>query len=276
MYFIAPLQKPGKAKGPIKNLRPLTLLNGARKILSLITLKRVEHQIYNYTGAWQCAYKQGRSCADLVWAQRILVSVVLRKEWQYTTVGIDMSAAFDTICRGTIINLLKDAGCSQDDIRLVQYLLSSTKLRVRVNNNISAEFETTLGSFQGDSLSGKLFTLCLAGALNHLRVVTLRPNPPILPNGFPTEWEYADDVDFSDEDPDTLDAILSVAKNILSEWNLFMNEEKTEKTLVYITQKNEVNSDGNPIYGNEGWRTRKALGSLLCTIKDIECIVGVN
>ena len=64
--IITPLQKPGKAKGPIKNLRPLTLLNGARKILSLITLKRVEHQIDNYTGAWQCAYKQGRSCADLL------------------------------------------------------------------------------------------------------------------------------------------------------------------------------------------------------------------
>ena len=116
----------------------------------------------------------------------------------------------------------------------------------------------------------------MAGALNQLRAVSIRPNPPVLPNGFPTEWEYADDVDFSDEDPDALKTILSMGKVILSEWNLFMNEEKTETTLVYIAQKDEVNSDGNPVYGNEGWRTRKALGSLLCTSKDIErrCQLG--
>ena len=30
--FLTPLQKPGKPKGPIKSLRPLCLLNGARKL----------------------------------------------------------------------------------------------------------------------------------------------------------------------------------------------------------------------------------------------------
>ena len=48
--------------------------------------------------------------------------------------GIDMSAAFDTIKRSTILNLLADAGCSDDDIGLVRFLLSNTKIRVRVNN----------------------------------------------------------------------------------------------------------------------------------------------
>ena len=51
--------------------------------------------------------------------------------------GIDMSAAFDTIKRSTILNLLADAGCSDDDIRLVRFLLSNTKIRVRVNNTCS-------------------------------------------------------------------------------------------------------------------------------------------
>ncbi|KAL5260754.1 hypothetical protein ACHWQZ_G010791 [Mnemiopsis leidyi] len=38
--FITPLAKPGKPPGEEKSLRPLTLCNGARKLLSLITLKR--------------------------------------------------------------------------------------------------------------------------------------------------------------------------------------------------------------------------------------------
>ena len=32
-----PLQKPNKEKGPLKNLRPINLLNTSRKILSMIT-----------------------------------------------------------------------------------------------------------------------------------------------------------------------------------------------------------------------------------------------
>ena len=45
---IKTLPKPGKEEGPIKNLRPITLLNGMRKILSLITLSRIEHKINQY------------------------------------------------------------------------------------------------------------------------------------------------------------------------------------------------------------------------------------
>ena len=59
-----------------------------------------------------------------------------------------MSRAFDTI-RDTIINILKDAGCSWDDIRVVQYLLPNTFIRVRVNSSLSEEFESLLGAFQG-------------------------------------------------------------------------------------------------------------------------------
>ena len=63
---IAPLQKRKKPIGPLKNLRPLTLSNSARKILSMATLKRIESKVNNFTGPWQCAYKQARSCADIV------------------------------------------------------------------------------------------------------------------------------------------------------------------------------------------------------------------
>ena len=83
--------------------------------------------------------------------------------------GLDMTSAFDTINRTTILNLLSDAGGSEDDIRLVRFLLSKTKIKVKVNSAISIEFESSIGSPQGDSLSGTLFTLTLAGALHHLR-----------------------------------------------------------------------------------------------------------
>jgi hypothetical protein len=271
--IITPLQKPGKPKGPKENLRPLTLSNGVRKILSLVTLHRIGDKVDQYTGPWQAGYKHGRSCSDLVWCQRMLISVVQNRHFEFHKMGIDMSKAFDTIKRQTILNLLKDAGCNQDEIRLVRLLLSNTKLKVRVNNNLSAEFESVIGAFQGDSLSGNLFTLTLAGALNHLRVILTalldRPNPPIAENGMPNESEYADDVDFLDEDLPTLQAIFPISEKVLKEWNLNVNNTKTEFVHFHLANKGDLKPDSTPLSGNEEWRASKLLGSLLCSTKDI-------
>ena len=45
--------------------------------------------------------------------------------------GIDMSSAFDTIRRTSILQLLVECGCDDDEVRLVCLLLSDTKLRVK-------------------------------------------------------------------------------------------------------------------------------------------------
>ena len=102
--ILTPLQKPGKPKGPPKSLRPLNLLNGVRKVLSIVCANRIQDNVNYYTGPWQCGYKQNRSCADLVWSQRMLISVMLRKQHEFYKMGIDMSSAFDTIKRSTIFD----------------------------------------------------------------------------------------------------------------------------------------------------------------------------
>ena len=269
--ILTPLQKPHKPLGPVKSLRPLNLLNGVRKILSVIALNRTQNQINMYTGPYQCAYKSGHSCADIVWSQRMLISVVLRKHCEVYKMGIDMTSAFDTIKRSTILRLLVDAGCSADDVRLIRMLLANTTVRVRVNNETSAEFTSTNGAFQGDSLSGALFTLSLAGGLHHLRaVVVYRPNPPITDSGMPAEWEYADDVDFVDDDLENLEQLLPKCTEILSEWDLHVNESKTEFVKLYVANKGDLDNDGKLLTGNEAWRVSKSLGSLLCSTRDIQ------
>jgi len=276
--ILTPLQKPGKPKGPMKSLRPLMLLNGSRKIMSLIVLSRISEKIDQYTGPWQAAYKNGRSCADLVWAQRMLISVVQTKDWEYSKMGIDMSAAFDTIKRKTVLKLLVDAGCTDDEVRLVRYMLANTKLRVRVNSDMSVEFESSIGAFQGDSLSGKLFTLVLAGALYDVRSRLQRSEPPVSPEGLPEEKEYADDVNYLSEDMDELKDMLPQIKDILAEWNLFVNDTKTEYASVHLADKGELNDKGKEIRSGklEEWRSEKLLGSLLGSAEDIRrrCHLG--
>ena len=81
-------------------------------------------------------------------------------------------------------------------------------------------FESLLGAFQGDSLSGKLFTLVLAAALHHLRAITGRPNPPVWEGiGIPMEWQYSlNDCDLNDEDKAVLVELEKQAKIMLGEW----------------------------------------------------------
>ena len=112
--------------------------------------------------------KQRRSCVDIVWAQRMLISVVLTCHWNFHKMGIDISRAFDIINR-MILDVLILAGCGSDDLRLVCILLAGTSITVRVKSSWSAWFETTIGSLQGDCLSLVLFTCYLAAALRCVR-----------------------------------------------------------------------------------------------------------
>ena len=162
--ILVALPKPGKPLGPLTSLRPIVLLNSVRKIVSIITLQRIRPKVDAFTGASQSGFKQGRSCADIIWVQRMLISVVLTRHWDFHKMDIDMSHAFDTINREKIVDVLSLAGCETDDLRLACILLAGTNITVCVMLSWSAWFETTIGSPQGDSLSPVFFTCYLAAA----------------------------------------------------------------------------------------------------------------
>ena len=109
--------------------------------------------------------------------------------------------------------------------------------QVKLKDALSSNFNSTLGAFQGDSLSGKLFTLVLAGALYDVRKKTGRSEPPISAEGLPKQWEYADDVDYEDESIDSLEKMFPQIRDILSDWNLFVNDTKTEYSRFYLADK---------------------------------------
>ena len=77
------------------------------------------------------------------------------------------------INRQTVLNVLDDAGCTDDEIKMVQLelLLSNTILKIKVNNSFLVEFQSMTGAFQGDALSGNLFTIVEAAVLHHLRSI---------------------------------------------------------------------------------------------------------
>ena len=51
------VQKQGKPKGQLTSLRPITLLNSIRKILSNITMNRIRKKTEKYIGSYQSGFR---------------------------------------------------------------------------------------------------------------------------------------------------------------------------------------------------------------------------
>ena len=81
---------------------------------------------------------------------------------------LDMSRAFDTIQRGSVIEYLKEI-INPDELHLVSLLIKDVKLQVKCDNFIGREFTTNIGSPQGDCASPLLFILVLSEALKKIK-----------------------------------------------------------------------------------------------------------
>ena len=247
--LLIPLQKPGKKKGPPQNLRPITLLNSIRKVLSTVVLNRIRPKVEEYVSDSQSGFRLNRSTSDVVWAHRwITAKVQCDPTLEIKITGLDMTAAFDTIDRGKLLSILKDL-LEDDELRIIQYLLSETEINVQIKGNDKERpFISNIGTPQGDALSPVLFIIYLEHALRDLRENQTLENHPTIP----TEIIYADDTDFVGENHPNIKEIEETLQN----HNLRVNVDKTE----LLTIRKDT----------EEWKKSKKVGSLLGSKEDIE------
>ena len=255
------LQKPGKDRGPVKNLRPVILLLIIRKLLSNIVLERIRPQYEQYISPTQSAYRSNRSTADIVWAHRFMITKSMTWPITLYITGLDLSAAFDTIRRDELMTIL--AGIvGSDELRMIRLLLSNTTLEVRMKEATTNPFASNVGSPQGDAISGVLFNIYLEDALRRVRA-KLNADTPSTEHSYarprlsmPKELCYADDSDYPTLSTSHRDRILDATYEILPQRNLKVNQDKTEHTVVQQS-------------GNTQWRKVRKLGSLLGDSEDI-------
>ena len=271
--LLAPIPKPGKPKGPTKNLRPVTLLPIVRKILSCIVHNRIKPNLKEYLSPAQSAYREGRSTSDIVWAYRWMAAKTQTVKETILVTGIDLSSAFDTIDRYKLINLLENV-IEPDELQMIKVLLNKTSLSIKMKGVTATPFETNVGSPQGDGLSGDLFTVYFEHALRTLRTrlnelspLTVYQMPHQHP---PSEVEYADDADFITVEKQRDEVFNQIFSDILQEFNLKSNVTKTEHTVIE-----------RGTFETELWRHVKKLGSLLGDREDINrrkqlAIVAMN
>ena len=244
------LQKPGKPKGPVNNLRPIVLLSALRKLLSIITLRRIRPRVEQFLAPTQSGFRTNRS-TTAVWAHKWMAALVQRMHTTIEILGIDLTAAFDMLDRKKLLDQALLI-FNKDEWRLISYLLDRTTLQARFKSALSEPFTTTWGSPQGDSLSPTLFVIYLECALRQLRPLLPRPESD---RHLPPEVCYADDTDFISTSPSHISLTQTTAASTFSDWNLPVNDTKTERTTLKRGTDNSATE--------EPWRNTKKLGTLL-------------
>lgn len=171
-----------------------------------------------------------------------------------------MSRAFDTIDRTKLMEILETVpGNTDDDRRLIRLLLANTSIQVHFNGVDTKPFASTIGSPQGDALSPILFAIYLEAALRELHARGPQRPQQDLNVHLPLEAIYADDTDFISMFAEFLDEIQARVGPIFEEFNLLVNVDKTERTVI-----------GHPdLVNDQSWHNTRKLGSLLGVEEDV-------
>lgn len=277
--LLIPIQKPGKEKGKIQNLRPIILLNMLRKILAIVILERVFKKLDNEIPLTQSAYRPGRSTTENVFTMKILAEkAITESNTEINILLFDMSKAFDNVNRNILLKDLEKV-VNKDELHILKILTADVKLQV-LNNKIKGDkFKTSIGVPQGDCLSPILFTFYLANALkeegknenidhnyssSNKKAESLLPKHIVHHNyakkqkmEIDLNQQFADDIGYISTSKSNNNEIKDIIPNVLKNKHLTINEDKTEQ---YSISKN--NDD-------ENWKKCKYLGSYLDTETDI-------
>ena len=287
--LLTPLQKPGKEKGPVTNLRPVILLSILRKILAICVIRRIRGKIDEYIlPISQTAYSTGRSTAELVFAFKVLAEKAISScDYEINLLMLDMSKAFDTIQRGTLIKDLKGI-IEDDELHLIVLLLDKVNYSVKLEGEIGNPFITNIGAPQGDGASALFFIIYLALSLliytnkqhnkqDHLYCKSYNSESRCKPEHlidhtyyhdinkkcFTIDQQYADDIGWASTGIHIINNIEKEIPKTLKSRNLFVNEAKTEKFNIKRL-------------GSENWKKCKYVGSLLNTEDDIKRRIGLT
>ena len=162
--IITPIQKPEKPKGPVYNLRPITLLSVIRKVFTVCMKKRIADKLDAEIPPPQAAYRAGRSTTEHVFTAKVLAEKTMTSaNYPIRLLMLDMSKDLDTANRSTLMQELTKV-LDPDELHIIN-VLTNTQLKIRCGNEKSDAFETDNGVPQGDCVSANLFTFYLAKAL---------------------------------------------------------------------------------------------------------------
>lgn len=240
--IICPLHKKGDRTN-CTNYRGITLLSAVYKVLSTVLQNRLTKVTEHILGEYQCGFRPGRSTIDQIFGVR----QSMERQWEHNSqlhqLFIDFQKAYDSINRNVLWRAMAELGVPDKYIRLARATLHGTRARVRVEGDLSRDFDIVTGVKQGDGLSCLLFNLALEWAIQR---AYLRKSGTIV-NRQSQVLAFADDIDIMGRNANEVDMAYTALKANTEALGLRVNVPKTK----YMSMGNQPGNGGTINLGGD-------------------------
>ena len=144
----------------------ISLLSIAGKILAKILLNRLIYHLEDgLLPESQCGFRPRRSTADMIFAARQLQKKCQEQNVGLYTTFVDLTKAFDTVCRKGLWEIMAKFGCPAKFITMVRQFHDGMQASVQDDGKYSKPFLVTNGVKQGCVLAPILFSMMFSAML---------------------------------------------------------------------------------------------------------------
>jgi len=113
----------------------------------------------------QCGFRYHRSTIDMIFTHRQLREKCLEQREPLIVVFIDLTKAFDMVCRGGLFAILQRLGCPDTMLSIISGFHNHMQASVHYNGSTSKAFPVTRGVKQGCVLAPTLFAIYFSALL---------------------------------------------------------------------------------------------------------------
>jgi len=167
--IITLLEKKGKDKTKIENLRPISLSNCDIKICTKTIALRTNIVLSKLLNNTQTGYVPGRQVNDNSRFLEELIEHYKGNNKIAYLITLDAQKAFDSINHSYMLSLLKHYNFPDEYINWIKMLYTDLEASVQINGYTGEKFKILQSVKQGDALSCALFILCMEPLLNFIK-----------------------------------------------------------------------------------------------------------
>ena len=151
------------------NHRGISLLSIAGKILARIILNRLICHLdqEELLPESQCGFRRDCGTTDMIFAARQLQEKCQEQNLDLYLTFVDLTKAFDYVCREGLWRIMAKFGCPQKLITMVRQFHDGMMASVQDQSASSASFSVTNGVKQGCVLAPTLFSMMFSAMLQH-------------------------------------------------------------------------------------------------------------
>ena len=164
---IVTLYKNKGERSDCNNFRGISLLSIVGKVFGRVILVRLQKLAERVYPESQCGFRAERSTIDMVFSLRQLQEKCREQPMPLYIAFIDLTKAFNLVCREGLFKILSKIGCSPKLLSLIESFHTNMQGIVQFTGSTSEPFYISSGVKQGCVLAPTLFGIFFALLLKH-------------------------------------------------------------------------------------------------------------